>query len=152
MYLQSFFVVLLFLILLQLESCSQDRISARNGVEKLHKKSSLRRKNQFDDEIDDGSTYFENDDGFEDDDNEDGYFDPYNDDEEDMLNINVAGSLSTNGMTAAARTAELAKWEGIKKAQIDRAVEHEGFFSELEQSRDGFDSVATYFGKTAVLR
>ena len=56
------------------------------------------------------------------------------------------------GVSAAASAKELAKWSSIQKAQQERAGEHESFFSELEQSHNGFNSVAAYFGKTSIVK
>lgn len=50
----------------------------------------------------------------------------------------------------AQREAEKQKWESIKRAQIERTNEHESFFAELEHSSDGFETVASYFGKTII--
>jgi hypothetical protein len=48
------------------------------------------------------------------------------------------------------RATEQKKWENIKKAQLERSTDHEGFYGELEQSLDGFVTVAAYFGKTII--
>lgn len=48
------------------------------------------------------------------------------------------------------RVVEKKKWESIKKAQLERSSDHEGFYAELEHSVDGFATVAAYFGKTVV--
>lgn len=50
----------------------------------------------------------------------------------------------------AEREVEKKKWANIKKAQIERTGDHESFFAELENSNDGFSTVAAYFGKTIV--
>lgn len=51
------------------------------------------------------------------------------------------------------RAQERKKWEAIRKAQIDRAADHEGFFAELENSEnvDGFATIAAYFGKAVIM-
>jgi hypothetical protein len=50
----------------------------------------------------------------------------------------------------AEREVEKRKWVNIKKAQIERTGDHESFFAELENSNDGFATVAAYFGKTII--
>eukprot|EP01041_Mallomonas_annulata_P001125 gene1125-2185_t len=42
------------------------------------------------------------------------------------------------------------KWEGIRKAQADRAADHETFFADLENSSDGFVTAASFFGKVLI--
>lgn len=50
------------------------------------------------------------------------------------------------------QAAEQKKWMAIKQSmrQRDRQEEQETFFAELEQSTDGFATVAAYFGKTMI--
>lgn len=50
----------------------------------------------------------------------------------------------------AEREVEKRKWVNIKKAQIERTGDHESFFAELENSHDGYSTVAAYFGKTII--
>jgi hypothetical protein len=45
---------------------------------------------------------------------------------------------------------EQKKWEGIKRAQLDRASDHEALFSELAHSSDGFGTIAHYYGKALI--
>ncbi len=45
---------------------------------------------------------------------------------------------------------EQKKWENIKKDLMERSSEHEAFYSELERSNDGFNTVASYFGKVII--
>lgn len=45
---------------------------------------------------------------------------------------------------------EQKKWENIKKDLMERSSEHESFYSELERSNDGFNTVASYFGKVII--
>ena len=47
---------------------------------------------------------------------------------------------------------EQKKWESIKRAQIERADDHEAFYTELEHSIDGFATVAAYFGKAVIFK
>jgi vacuolar protein sorting-associated protein 11 len=50
----------------------------------------------------------------------------------------------------AEREVEKRKWVNIKKAQMERTGDHESFFAELENSHDGYSTVAAYFGKTII--
>ena len=50
----------------------------------------------------------------------------------------------------AEREVEKRKWINIKKAQMDRMGDHESFFAELENSHDGYSTVAAYFSKTII--
>ena len=46
---------------------------------------------------------------------------------------------------------EKRKWDAIKKAQIERGDDNEGFFAELEGSQDGFATIAAFFGKATIV-
>jgi hypothetical protein len=46
--------------------------------------------------------------------------------------------------------AEGRKWASIRRAQLDRSTDHEGFFAELEYSTDKFATIADFFGKLAI--
>jgi hypothetical protein len=50
----------------------------------------------------------------------------------------------------AEREVERRKWVNIKRAQVERTGDHESFFAELENSHDGYSTVAAYFGKTII--
>ena len=51
--------------------------------------------------------------------------------------------------------AELARekqhWDGIKKAQMEKINDHEGFYAELDASPDGFATVASFFCKKPII-
>ena len=49
--------------------------------------------------------------------------------------------------SAVASSTEHRKWEEIKKSQQESAGDHEQFFKDLEESNDGFEQVAGYFGR-----
>ena len=49
--------------------------------------------------------------------------------------------------SAASSSTEHRKWEEIKKSQQESAGDHEQFFKDLEESNDGFEQVAGYFGR-----
>lgn len=57
----------------------------------------------------------------------------------------AATALPNSG--AAVSSTEHRKWEEIKKSQQECAGDHEQFFKDLEESNDGFEQVATYFGR-----
>merc|ERR1712188_320491 len=49
--------------------------------------------------------------------------------------------------SAASSSTEHRKWEEFKKSQQESAGDHEQFFKDLEESNDGFEQVAGYFGR-----
>jgi hypothetical protein len=67
--------------------------------------------------------------------------DDYENEDDDELDRDMAA------VEAQEEASEQKKWEGIRKTMQDRAHDHESFFAELEQSADGFKTVAEYYGK-----
>ena len=46
---------------------------------------------------------------------------------------------------------ERKKWDEIKSKLIEKSINHEQFYNDLEHSSDGFLTIANYFGKTIII-
>lgn len=65
----------------------------------------------------------------------------YDEDDEDDVDIEYRKELERK---------EQEKWKDIRKKQLECSLDHEGFYTELDRSADGFSTVATFFGRSLI--
>lgn len=70
--------------------------------------------------------------------------------EEDEREADLGESPSDQARSATSAPRQQHKWISIRKAQAEKAADQETFFAELENSSDGFATVASFFGKVLV--
>jgi len=72
----------------------------------------------------------------------------------DVLTINKNKDDSNNSDEVEKTSQEIAvdrnKWVNIRRAQIEKGKDQEGFYADLEASKDGFTTISSYFGKLAI--